>query len=99
MNLKNYTSSVPAATTIGGGGGVNKPCKCCQGSGVERDDLIVGRDMRALRTMTGISLSSMAAHLGISKGYLSQLEHGKRSWTTELIAGVRRKSIKLKPAP
>ena len=42
-----------------------------------------GEKLREMREAKGVSLSDMAAELGISSAYLSALEHGKRgrpSW-------------------
>ena len=48
-----------------------------------------GARLRAMRQARGVTLSKMAADLGISAAYLSALEHGKRgrpSW--HLVQGV-----------
>jgi transcriptional regulator with XRE-family HTH domain len=41
-----------------------------------------GERVRALRKARGVTLSRMAADLGISAAYLSAMEHGKRSRPT-----------------
>lgn len=48
-----------------------------------------GARVRALRAERGLSLSAMAAHLGVSPAYLSALEHGKRGKPTfVLVQGI-----------
>ncbi len=64
---------------------MSKPCHCCRGSGVEEDDAITGLKMKRQRVAVAITQSDMARHCRISKGYLSQLEHGTRHWSTELL--------------
>ncbi len=41
-----------------------------------------GERLRALRAARGVTLTGMAADLGISAAYLSAMEHGKRSRPT-----------------
>lgn len=64
-----------ASTTSG-----NKPCRCCEGTGRESDDVKLGRTLSGLRLRAGLSLRSVAHQMGISHSFLSQLEHGTRRW-------------------
>ncbi|MEW2248942.1 XRE family transcriptional regulator [Streptomyces sp. NPDC014776] len=45
----------------------------------------VGRRLRALRTMRGLSLSELARRSGVGKGTLSELESGTRNPTLETL--------------
>jgi len=57
-----------------------KQCRCCEGSGVESDDVKLGRALSGLRLRAGLSLREVAQQMGISHSFLSQLEHGTRRW-------------------
>lgn len=67
-----------------------KACHCCDGTGKELDHTVVGAEMRALREKAELTLDALAAKLGFTKPYLSDLERGKRNWNDDLIAGYRR---------
>ena len=62
-----------------------KPCRHCNGTGLEVDHSIVGREMRALRVSAGLPLSIVAYRLNVSIPYLSDLERGNRNWNNERI--------------
>lgn len=70
-----------------------KACHCCSGSGKEWDHLVVGAEMRALRTKAELTLDALAAKLDFTKPYLSDLERGKRNWNDSLIAGYRKACV------
>lgn len=55
-----------------------------------RTRLYAGEQLRALRAATGVNQAGMAARLGISVSYLSQLESGERPLTASVIAALRR---------
>ena len=57
-----------------------KPCRCCDGSGHESDDVKLGRTLSGLRLRAGLSLRKMASRMGVSHSFLCQLEHGDRHW-------------------
>jgi hypothetical protein len=59
-------------------------CRCCNGSGVEKNHEAIGAAMRKRRTEAGLSLRKAARLAGISFSYLSQLERGERHWTPEV---------------
>lgn len=44
-----------------------------------------GKLMRQHRVLAGISLRKMAAAVGITPSFLSNLENGKRRWTLSVI--------------
>jgi len=69
---------------------MSNPCHCCGGSGRELDHAGVGRKLVQTRKAAGVSQKTMAAQLGISCPYLSQLEHGKRRWPMALIEKYRK---------
>lgn len=60
-------------------------CPTCLGLGRQLDHPVVGRKMRELREAAGLRLGAVGKILGLSKQYLSGLECGKKTWTTELI--------------
>lgn len=62
------------------------PCECCHGTGVQVDQRELGDSLRQKREAAHISLRSMAADLGISAPYLSDLERGHRHWSPALRA-------------
>lgn len=62
-----------------------KPCHCCFGTGRECDMKHFGKLMRQHRVLAGISLRKMAAAVGITPSFLSNLENGKRRWTLSVI--------------
>lgn len=61
-------------------------CKRCNGTGEEPNQKDIGRHYKSLRVLRGIGLREMAACMGISHGFLSQLESGQRTWSRSLIA-------------
>jgi transcriptional regulator with XRE-family HTH domain len=60
-------------------------CDKCNGTGILGDSRIIGARLRARRKRLRIALKAIAARLQISVGYLSDLEHGRRSWTEERV--------------
>lgn len=56
-------------------------CKRCNGNGVEPDQKAIGLAMRRLRIKAGIGLREMARQVGLTHGFLSQLETGQRRWS------------------
>lgn len=61
-------------------------CKCCDGSGRELDQTMVGEYLRFQREKAGIPQARVAEFMHISKPYLCDLEHGFRNWRDELIS-------------
>lgn len=59
-------------------------CPRCHGKGTVEDDRVVGAYMRNLRKGIPMTLRGMARQLGFSPAYLSDLELGRRRWTTKL---------------
>ncbi|MES2044391.1 MAG: short-chain fatty acyl-CoA regulator family protein [Pseudomonadota bacterium] len=55
-----------------------------------RTRLYAGEQLRALRLASGVNQAAMAARLGISVSYLSQLESGERPLTAAVAAALRR---------
>lgn len=66
----------------------SKPCQYCNGTGQEIDQAKWGAEMRRLRKEKGISGRQMAKLLHISAPYLSDLELGRRHWSTDLSSQV-----------
>lgn len=62
-----------------------KSCHCCNGSGVENDDLKTGARLKKLRLEAGISQKTIAKGLGLSASMLVFLERGERRWTPDLV--------------
>src|SRR6266566_9195449 len=59
-------------------------CPRCGGTGVLPDPRLEGAEMRQAREDAGLSLRDLAKRTGLSVGYLSDLELGRRSWREEL---------------
>lgn len=55
-------------------------CPRCNGTG----EVTNPGPMRRMRVKSGLSLRSVARQLGITAGYLSDLERGRRVWTVKL---------------
>ncbi|MDH7975647.1 helix-turn-helix domain-containing protein, partial [Sphingomonas sp. AR_OL41] len=55
-----------------------------------RTRLYAGEQLRALRVAAAMNQAAMAARLGISVSYLSQLESGERPLTAPVTAALRR---------
>lgn len=60
-------------------------CPKCGGSGKVEDPAVVGAKMRKARELSGIALHSVAKRMSFSAPYISDLEHGRRSWSPYLI--------------
>lgn len=59
-------------------------CKRCDGTGDEPVQKEIGRRFKVLRKAGRLGLREMAGYMGISHGYLSQLEGGTRTWSRSL---------------
>lgn len=59
-----------------------RPCEHCNGTGKVFDDAAVGEEMRRMREDAGVSLREMARYLSLSPAYVSDLELGRRRWST-----------------
>jgi predicted transcriptional regulator len=62
-----------------------KPCPRCGGTGRIRDEAAFGAAVKAMRTGARVTLREVAAHTGLSVGYISDLEHGRKRWRGGLI--------------
>lgn len=71
------------------------PCKRCNGTGTEPDRTETGKRMRALREDAGHSLRALAEEMGFSAPYISDLELGRRLWSTDLIAKAEKAILSL----
>jgi ribosome-binding protein aMBF1 (putative translation factor) len=61
-------------------------CSHCNGTGkVPALPLTVGAVMREMRIARGRTIRSMAKKLEITSVHLSDLEHGRKEWTEELL--------------
>lgn len=60
-------------------------CRHCEGTGRVIDPRLVGARLKARRIATEMSLREMAKNLGISAAYLSDMELGRRGWSTKWI--------------
>lgn len=58
-------------------------CDSCFGTGKKVDHKALGRSMSGLRLRTGLSLYDVAPRMGVSVGFLCNLESGRRKWTPE----------------
>lgn len=58
-----------------------KICQKCGGTGKQIDhDVLVAK-----RHASGKTLSAVASKMGISIAYLSDMEHGRRNWSPDLL--------------
>lgn len=62
----------------------SKPCHECGGCGTECDPSAIGALLRNEREIGRISLREVAKQMGYTPAYLSDLEHGRRAWRSEL---------------
>lgn len=73
----------------------NKPklpmrdCRACGGSGREQDDKAIGKAMQAAREKAGLTLREVGERIGYSTGYISDLEHGRKHWSDDLMVNYR----------
>lgn len=61
------------------------PCSKCGAPGKEVDPVWFGREKREKREFIGLSLRRVAVRMGISMGYLCDLELGRRHWTEDMV--------------
>lgn len=61
-------------------------CPHCNGTGQLRDERALGETMKARRRAAKKVLRQVAESIGISIGYLSDLEHGRKKWSDKLLA-------------
>jgi len=64
-------------------------CVHCGGGGLRVDDKATGKRAREWREERQLSQEQVARSMGISASYLSDLERGKRTWGTELLAAAK----------
>lgn len=62
------------------------PCRHCNGTGKEPDQLALGTEMRRKRVAAKKSLREVAIAMNFSAPYLSDLELGRRLWNADLMA-------------
>ncbi|MCG7394265.1 helix-turn-helix domain-containing protein [Microvirga sp. ACRRW] len=55
-------------------------------SNVSPHRALLGRNVKALRTMRGLGQESLAMQLGMSRAYLSSIERGEKAATIDTIA-------------
>ena len=56
---------------------------------VDTSGLPIGRALKVERVAAGVSLTRVAAAVGVSQGHLSNIEAGKRTALPELIERIR----------
>lgn len=61
-------------------------CQHCLGSGYEIDHAKTGASLRRKRKAVNMSLRDMAKLLKVSAPYLSDLELGRRAWSSDRVA-------------
>lgn len=66
-------------------------CHRCRGTGEEPDWRKFGVFVRNVRESSGIGLRQFAQMVGCSPTYISDLEHGKRSWQGIIARKILRK--------
>lgn len=60
-------------------------CSHCNGTGIEPDQAATGARIRELRVTKGMQAKTLAEKLGLSASFYSDLELGKRGWSSERI--------------
>ena len=80
-NFDNSTLSVTAGNEKSE---KHKDCSHCGGTGLEYHNPDFGKDVRKMRTEHEITLRELANEMGISVGYLSDLESGRRKPSQKL---------------
>jgi len=67
-----------------------KKCPKCNGTGTVTDYAALGAEHQRMRIAASLTLREVAEIMGISIGYLSDLEHGRKSWTIAKTEAYRR---------
>lgn len=70
-------------------------CPNCKGRGEIDNPVWRGKEMRQLRKSASKTLTEVARVMKFSKGYLSDLELGRRAWSESLILAYE-KALKVK---
>lgn len=65
-------------------------CQNCQGTGKTLDNHAVGCELRRLRLKAGVRLRGIAAQLGFSPAFISDLERGNRTWNEDKIKAYKK---------
>ncbi len=63
------------------------PCGHCAGTGSEIDNAGTGKILMGMRSAAKATQTDIAELMKISSTYVSDLELGRRNWTSELITG------------
>ena len=63
----------------------NSPCEHCKGTGKGINHKEIGQRLRKRRMRAILKLREVAGEMGISVGYLSDLEQGRKHWSQDLI--------------
>lgn len=67
-----------------------KNCPHCNGTGKVTDHAKLGARLQRKREKAGLTLREVGNAMGISIGYLSDLEHGRKPWTITKVEFCRR---------
>ena len=67
-----------------------KTCTRCNGCGLENDYVAFGEQMAKKRQNAGLTLKQVSSRLRYSISYISDLEHGRKAWSEEMIANYLR---------
>lgn len=65
-------------------------CPNCEGCGEIDNPVWRGREMRKARQGAGKTLTEVAKAIQFSKGYLSDLELGRRTWSNDLVESYKK---------
>lgn len=57
------------------------PCPNCKGSGLVPDMKEIAAELARQRKEARVTLREVAALMGLSVGYISDLEHARKKWT------------------
>jgi predicted transcriptional regulator len=62
-----------------------KSCPHCDGAAVVWDDAQIGGNLQAVRQAAKVTLREVAELMNLSIGHISDLEHGRKRWTTKKV--------------
>jgi predicted transcriptional regulator len=59
-------------------------CPKCSGTGKIKDNASVAEEVKRFREKHSLTLTEVAKEMGLTKAYISDLEHARRTWSDAL---------------